>query len=111
MFRQQNGRCKQRTSSEGHTERAEEPEQQLLGINDELVIHHEKIRLMVLSVSFLTLLFGFLSFLLGHTIVPLFTCIILVSLVYACLDASFRTSEHAPPLIFPKTPEKESTRG
>lgn len=110
MFRQQNRRCKRNTSSEGHSEWAEEPEQQRLNTNDGLVIRHEKIRLVVLSVSFLTLIFGFLSFLMGHTIVPLFTSIVLISLVYACLDAHFRACEHVSPLMIPHALEKERLR-
>lgn len=110
MFRQQNRRCKRNTSSEGHAERAEEPDQQRLNTNGELVVRHEKIRLVVLSLSFLALLLGFLSFLMGHTIVPLFTSIVLVSLAYVCLDASFRASEGAPPLMIPYALEKQRLR-
>ena len=54
---------------------AEELVQRWQNLDYACIMHHEKIRLLVLSVSFLTLLLGFLSFLLAHTIIWLFTSI------------------------------------
>ncbi len=78
------------------TELAEEPDQPGLCTHATLICH-EKFRVIVLLVSFLVLLCGFLCFLLLHTIVPLFVAISIVFFGYRFFDAFLRTLEHAPP--------------
>ncbi|BCL83880.1 hypothetical protein ccbrp13_63450 [Ktedonobacteria bacterium brp13] len=83
-------------SCDEYTELAEEPDQRGLCAHA-LLIHHEKIRVMVLLVSFLVLLCGFLCVLLIHTVVPLLVAIIIIFLGYRSFDAFLRVSEHTPP--------------
>ena len=54
---------------------------------------HEKIRLLVLGLALLVLLAGFLLYLLGRTILPLFGAMIVACLGYRRLDAWLDTSE------------------
>lgn len=81
---------------EEYSERTEEPDQQ--GVSVEMaILHYEKVRLLILLLSLLLLLCGFLSFLLTHTIFLLSTVILLVFFGYRCLDRYMCMLEHSSP--------------
>jgi len=54
---------------------------------------NEKIRLIILGLGMLLLLVGFVLFLFGGTVLPLFVTMVIVFLGYRCLDAWLDTPE------------------
>jgi len=75
----------------------EEPNQRQCYTEPDTFMHHEHIRLLVLGVSLLLILCGFLGFLFAQTVLPLFLAITLAFSGYLSLDAYLRTLERYPP--------------
>ena len=81
--------------SEKGSELVEEPDQQLQVTRLQRLQRHERIRLLILGMGLLVIMLSAVFFVFAGTIVPLFAAIVVVPLVYWCVDKYLNTSETA----------------